>query len=409
MKFNTVRGMRDLLPEQAAKKEWIVDVCREVFRKYAFQPLETPIVEEFELLAKKGGAGDEIKNELYYFKDKSERELGLRFDLTVPLARFIASNPNIPKPFKRYQIGTAYRYDRPQAGRYREFSQADVDIVGTASMLAELEIIGVAAEVMKELGLKATIKINNRQVLEEIALRNGVKKAQIVDCFRCLDKLEKIGKQGVEKELEEKGIRAQILGQLLGKKIEELPDCNGKTQLSELFGLLVETGISGNTVLDLSLTRGLEYYTGTVFEVSAGRMTVAGGGRYDNLIALYGGNATPAVGISFGVDRLIDVVPEKAGEKESKGVFIVPVGKTEKQAAVLAATIRNAGIRCEIDLMGRSISKNLDFAGKKGYRLAIIVGENELKEKSVSLRDMKTGEQKRVSLNAIASEIKKLD
>jgi len=205
-KFQTVRGMRDFLPEQAVKKQFIEDACRKAFEKYGFRPLETPIVEEFKLLAKKGGGGESVKEEVYYFKDKSGRELGLRFDLTVPLARVVATNPQLPKPFKRYQISDVYRYDRPGASRYRRFTQADIDIVGSASMLADFECIAVSAEILNSLGLKFKIRISNRNLLEEIALCCGVEKGSVKDCFRCLDKLDKIGKEGVAKEMRKKNI-----------------------------------------------------------------------------------------------------------------------------------------------------------------------------------------------------------
>lgn len=406
MKYNTVRGMRDLLPEEAKKKEYIIDTCKTVFKKYGFQPLETPVVEEFALLAKKGGAGEEIRNELYYFKDKSGRELGLRFDLTVSLARFVASNPGIPKPFKRYQTGTVYRYDRPQAGRYREFCQADIDIIGTGNMMAEFEIISATADIMKRLGLKAEIRVSNRKVLEEIALQNGVKKSQIIDCFRCLDKLEKIGTKEVEKELEQKEINTQILGKISWNSLEKCPECTGKKELSELFEYIRENNLGDFARLSLSIARGLEYYTGTVFEVKAGGMTVAAGGRYDNLIALYGGEQTPAVGISFGVDRMIDIVEKIPGESVVK-VFVAPIGGVQKQAAGIAGKIREAGIACELDLMQRNISKNLEYARKKGMRIVLLLGEEELKNKSVTLRDMETGKQETVRQNEIVQELEK--
>src|SRR3989344_5611132 len=190
-KFQTVRGMRDFLPADCRKKKQVEAVCREVFASFGFEPLQTPVVEPFELLSAKGSAGEAIKDEVYWFKDKGDREVGLRFDLTVPLGRVVASNPQLPKPFKRYQIGTVYRYDRPQAKRYREFTQADVDILGTGSMLAEFECIAIASEIMQELNLNFYITLNSRPLLEEIAKACSVKPEQMKDCFRCLDKLDK--------------------------------------------------------------------------------------------------------------------------------------------------------------------------------------------------------------------------
>ena len=248
--MKVVRGMRDLLPEQAGIREKILDVCKRAFESYGFEPLETPIVEEFDLLAKKGTGGEAIKNEIYYFKDKGNRELGLRFDLTVPLARVVANNPQLTKPFKRYAIGKVYRYDRPQAKRYREFTQADLDIVGSKSVVCEYECIAVIVKVMKELGIDFYIKINDRVLLEELAQDAGVKKDKIVDCLRSLDKLDKIGDTGVKKELKEKGIPTGII-EKLGSDFEDYKDNEGAAQLRELLSLLKENKLDSyvNSVL----------------------------------------------------------------------------------------------------------------------------------------------------------------
>ena len=271
-KFQTVRGMRDFLPEQAVKKQFIEDVCRQVFEKYGFLPLETPVVEEFKLLAKKGGGGEDVKEEIYYSKDKSERELGLRFDLTVPLARVVASNRQLPKPFKRYQISDVYRYDRPGASRYRRFTQADVDIVGSSSMIADFECIAASAEILQELGLNFKVRISNRNLLEEIVLCCGVEKGSVKECFRCLDKLDKIGKEGVAKEMRGKGLSESIL-KIIEKNtlegiVDEIKEKQGLNELKELFAMLKKAGFRKFVSVDLSLARGLEYYTGNVSEIA---------------------------------------------------------------------------------------------------------------------------------------------
>ncbi|MCX6799001.1 MAG: ATP phosphoribosyltransferase regulatory subunit, partial [Candidatus Diapherotrites archaeon] len=240
--------MRDLLPAQAQKKQLIVDTCKRVFERYGFAPLETPVVEDFALLSAKGSAGEAIKEEIYYFKDKSDRELGLRFDLTVPLARVVAANPQLAKPFKRYQVGTVYRYDRPGAKRYREFTQADWDIVGATGTTADFEVIAVAVDVMRELGFKQGeffVKLNSRQLLEEIALAYGVEKARVADCFRSIDKLDKIGEEGVRKELQEKVINTQILGQIKETRLEKIKVKNTAPleELKKLLELLKQNGL----------------------------------------------------------------------------------------------------------------------------------------------------------------------
>ncbi|MDP6670898.1 MAG: histidine--tRNA ligase, partial [archaeon] len=350
MGFKTVRGMQDFLPERAAKKKWVEETCKKVFESYGFAPMETPTVEDFELLAKKGGAGEAIKDEIYYFKDKSKRELGLRFDLTVPLGRVMASNPQLARPFKRYAIGRVYRYDRPQAKRYREFTQADFDVLGSDSPLADFEILSVTIDVMLALGFKKgefTVKINSRPLLEELALCCGIENKKIVDCFRCIDKLDKIGKSGVEKELKEKGIKTQILGQLSVKSPKNLKLKN-PAPLKEMIGLLrllKKNKLDGFVELDLSLARGLEYYTGMVVEVTvANSPSVGGGGRYDKLVESYGGKETPAVGLSFGVERLLDSLEEKLEPMASATLFLIPVGdKAVEEALEISSKIRALG------------------------------------------------------------------
>jgi len=409
MKFQTVRGMQDFLPEKAAKKRWIETACKEVFESYGFQPLETPAVEEFGLLAKKGSGGEAIKEEIYYFKDKSNRELGLRFDLTVPLARVAANNLQLGRPFKRYAIGRVFRYDRPGEKRYRSFTQADWDILGSSSPLADFEIIQVAIEVMKKLGFKKgefKVKINSRPLLEEIAICCGVPKTKIVDCFRCLDKLDKKGKDGVEKELKKKGINTQILGQLSAGKLEKIKVKNTAPleELKLLMRLLEKNGLGKFVEVDLSLARGLEYYTGTVFEVKMEKgPSVGAGGRYDKLVEAYGGQSTPAVGCSFGVERLLDSLGERVKIDSAVKVFVVPVGEKAVEKCVgIAAKIRALGIGCEMDLMNRGIGKNIQYADRKGIPFVAIVGENELKAKELTLKDLKSGKQKKVKLAGLA-------
>lgn len=406
-KFQTTRGMRDFAPEQMRKKQFIEDTCREVFELYGFQPLQTPAVEDFDLLAAKGSAGEAIKEEIYYFRDKSDRGLGLRFDFTVPLARFVASNPQLAKPFKRYQIGQVWRYDKPGKGRYREFTQADIDIVGTASMYADAEILACAAEVCKRLGLDFYIKLNNRKFLEELAETCSVPKDKIVDCFRSLDKLAKIDRAGVEAELKQKKIPAKILdvveennfekaAKLVGEKSE------GLKELRELLQILQKFGIGKCVKIDLSLCRGLEYYTGPVFEIDVLGTSVGGGGRFDKLISVYGGPDTPATGISFGVDRLLDYLETKLPARSTTKVFVFAVNeKLSDKALEICQNLRKLGINAECDLLKRGISKNLDYASKQKIPFCAIVGEQELAKNGLKLKDMESGKEQMVKLNEL--------
>ena len=405
--FQTVRGMRDFLPEQATKKQYIERVCRQVFESYGFQPLETPAVEGFELLAKKGSGGEAIKDEIYYFKDKGDRELGLRFDLTVPTARVVASNPNFQKPFKRYQIEKVWRYDRPQAQRYREFTQADYDIFGSQGAMADFEIIAVTVDVLKKLNLKGKVVVNDRRILEEIVEKNGVKKEQITDCFRSIDKLDKIGKDGVEKELKEKGINAKILGQLnlsLEKLEKELPSSVALQELKKVFALVKDAGIQEYVQFDLSLARGLEYYTGIVFEVKSGMgPSIGGGGRYDKLIETYGGRETPAIGSSFGIDRILDLLEKQLPVVSPAKIFLAAIGDENSAEVVkIAGKIRAQGVAVEVDLMQRSPSKNVEYANKKEIPFVAFVGEKEISAKELELKNLKTGKAIKVKLSEIS-------
>ncbi len=405
--YSTVKGMRDFLPAEARKKQFIEDYLRRLFERYGFEPLQTPIVEDFALLAAKGSGGEAVKEEIYYFKDKSERELGLRYDLTVPLGRVVASNPSLGRPFRRYCIGTVYRYDKPQAMRYREFTQADADIVGSTSVLADFECLQMYCDAMAGLGLPFKVKVNNRALLEDLAKKCGVPADKIKDCFRSIDKLDKIGPKGVEKELEEKGIDSAILAQISTNSLEmvqdAIPESDGLKNLKEVLELCSQNGLA-EVVFDVSLARGLEYYTGTVFEVSVlSGPSVGGGGRYDKLIEVYGGEPTPALGISFGVDRLYDSLAGTLEMGPNTDLFIVPLGAPAFAAATrLAAKIRSFGGAVEVDVMGRGVRKALEYANKKGLPYITVIGENETKTGTVKIKEMSSGVEKEFKIEDAA-------
>jgi len=411
MELKPVRGMRDFLPELARKKQFIEDTCRLVFERYGFEPLDTPIVENLELLTKKGSTGADIENEIYSFEDKSKRKLGLRFDLTVPLARVVASTKELAMPFKRYQIGKVYRYDNPQAKRYREFTQADVDIIGVSSVLAEVELIALSYDVMKMLGIKAKMIISSRAVLENIALACSVKKGQINDCFRIIDKADKFGWSEVEKELKAKGIRTEILDVIKRndlKYAKELMEANGLStscieRINELFRYLSMQDLGDFAELNLSLARGLDYYTDIVMEIKSDEgPSIGGGGRYDTLIAQYGNRNIPATGISFGVDRILDTIEAKLPAKSKTKIFVAAINKDVLgEALKIAQKIRGLAINAEFDLMQRNISKNLDYANKKGIPYVAIVGPKEIQEKKFKLKDMNSGKEILISFDEL--------
>ena len=307
MKFKPPKGTKDLMPEDAERMQALQKIVAEVFDLYGFRPVSTPAFENFDLLSAKGGLGEGVKDEIYYFKDKSERELGLRFDLTMPLARIMSSDPTIQKPFKRFSIGTVWRYDNPQAMRWREFYQADIDTVGPASVIADAEIIAATCECLNRMGFTDYyIRVNNRKFLDS-KIGRCVPENKIPEVFRALDKLDKIGKEGVVAELKKIECDKKEIVDL----IENTSAAENDEEIRELFDYLKDFGVEDRVKVDTSLVRGLDYYTSLVFEVFLGaKVSCGGGGRYDNLISKIGGSATPAVGISLGLDRILQVMKE---------------------------------------------------------------------------------------------------
>ncbi|MBI4020244.1 MAG: histidine--tRNA ligase [Candidatus Aenigmarchaeota archaeon] len=430
--IQTPRGTRDFLPETMARRQWLLDRVRSVFERFGFDPLETPAFESWELLSRKGVGGQEIRGEIYYFKDKSERGLGLRFDLTVPLARVVANNPQLILPFRRYQIGRVWRYDRPGPGRYREFWQADADIVGSPSMEADAECIAAAVAALKELGFRDfAVRLNSRKILNGLVEFARVEKEEAFDVFRSLDKLEKIGEKGVLEELEAKGIGKAAIGALLkmikvnGKPGDVLEREKEKLKgiriaqegIAELEKILEKAkayGIADKITIDFSLVRGLDYYTGPIFEVAAKTRqdvgSVAGGGRYDRLVGLYGGRNLPAVGISLGVERLFEIM-------EAEGMFKLPQTLTQLfvvavddnargHATRIAGLLREKGINVQADSMGRPMRSQLEYVNRKGIPYALFVGERELKEKKFVLKDMGSGKQDAMDIGSVVVRLR---
>ncbi len=410
MKFQTPRGTRDFLPEQMMKRQYVFDTIRKVFENWGFDPLETPAFEDWELLATK--SGDDVRNEIYYFKDKSERDLGLRFDLTVPLARVVAINPQLSKPFKRYHIGRVWRYDRPGSGRYREFWQADVDIVGSASSEADAECVASACNALEQLGFKDfTVRISSRKVIEGFV--SSLKINNITDVLRSIDKIEKIGEGAVAEELKAKNIDAKSVQKIIKfikSGSDAAKDFEGYDEVEKIVGCLKIYGYEKYAKVDLSLVRGLEYYTGPVFEIVTkdAKNSIGGGGRYDNLIAAFGGKTSPATGISLGVERITELMEEKkmfAAKKTNVKVFIITIGDVKKEVAGISKKLRSKNISNEYDLMSRSLSKQLDYANSKGVPFVIFIGEKELKSGRIKIRNMKSGEEKELSMNNLEDEI----
>ncbi|NHJ13367.1 MAG: histidine--tRNA ligase [Candidatus Thorarchaeota archaeon] len=429
--MRTVRGMRDLMGDEMVIKEYLMAEAVEVFRQFGYEPLDSPVMELWETLSAKGG--EEVEAETFKFEDKGRREVGLRFDLTVPLARIVATSPHLGKPFKRYATGKAWRYDRPQAGRYREFSQADVDIVGSASPAADAEVVLVALEFLRRvLGKQYLVRINNRKVLKGMIEKAGIPERLAYEAFRAIDKLDKIGVDGVKQELNERGIgdsQSSFLLQAISikgkgmKAIAEFADLVkdskvgsvGVEELSFMAEIFDQCGATNQIEFDMSLARGLDYYTGPVFEITyLGKPrvgSIGGGGRYDGLIEKFGGPPTPATGISLGIDRLIDILAKRKTSEELEAtldVFVAPLAPPMvKHAVKLQANLVQEGLSCEVDLMERSLRKQLDRADSKKARLLVIVGERDMEKGEVSLRDMTTKKTEQVRIEEVVEKILK--
>ena len=417
--------MRDLMGPEMQVKNYLMAIAVEIFELYGYEPLDSPVMELWETLSAKGG--EDVEAETFKFTDKGEREVGLRFDLTVPLARIVATNPHLPKPFKRYALGKAWRYDRPQAGRYREFEQADVDIVGTPSPAADAEVVLIALEFLKRvLGSDYIIRINNRKVLRGMTEKAGVSDELAFECFRAIDKLDKIGRDGVLKELDERGIGKKQSSFLIdaitikGKGTKTLNQfrellegsefgIEGVDELTLMAEIFEESGITKWIEFDMSLARGLDYYTGPVFE---GRYlgkpevgAILGGGRYDHLIEQFGGQSTPATGISLGIGRLIEVVLARGVSKEltkQLDVFIAPIKRPMLRYATSFQTMLvQADVSCEVDLMDRSLKRLLQQADLKNAKFTVIVGERDISKGEVSVRNMTTKETEQVKTEGL--------
>ena len=443
------KGTRDFSPAEMACRNYIFDTVKSIFKKYGYAPLETPAMENLTtLLGKYGDEGDKLlfkilnSGEAFAGVDAEELshsnalslkvcEKGLRYDLTVPFARYVVQHQNeITFPFKRFQIQPVWRADRPQKGRYREFYQCDVDVIGSQSQINELELVQIADEVFRKLDINVCIKINNRKVLQGLAEIIG-HPDKLVDITVAIDKIDKIGLQAVKEELSERGIDSDGIAilepilQMQGTNREKLSairtvlsgssttsGCStasevglkGVDELEELFNYIESANIKQKVEIDLSLARGLNYYTGAIFEVKALDFqigSICGGGRYDNLTGIFGLPNISGVGISFGADRIYDVLKglDKFPKDAIEGTKLLfsNMGSAETAYALpIAAQLRSQGINCEIYPDNTKLKKQFDYATKKGIRYFAIIGEDEIKAGEVTLKDLTTGTQQRV-------------
>jgi len=416
MKLQRAKGTQDFLPEQKIVRQYIIDTLREVFELYGYSQLETPVLERYETLSSKYAGGSEILKEIFTLKDKGNRELALRYDLTVPFSRVIAMNPQLKMPFKRYQIGPVFRDGPISTGRVREFWQCDVDIVGIKKMTADAEILSLADMVYKKLGLKVKIKVNNRKVLNSI-----LKEADITenpeDIILTIDKLYKIGIKGVKEELKSKKLNDKQINKIINlisikgsnqqklKELSKLENKEGLEEIKELLSYLKE--FKTKVGFDITLARGLSYYTGTIFEVVLNKdlsLSLGGGGRYDDMISKFMDSKQeyPAVGISFGLDRIYNLLVNKNIKKTNTKIFIIPI-QTLKESLSIAQKLRENNINTDIDLNNKGISKNLDYANKLNIPYVLFIGENELKKKKLKLKDMNSGKERFLTISQLCN------
>ncbi len=417
-KFQTPKGTRDVLPDEMRTRRAVFDRLRRFFELYGFDEIDTPAFEYLEVLTLKSGPAA-IK-EIYDFKDKGGRELGLRFDLTSSTGRVVASHPELPRPIYRYQIGKVWRYDRPQAGRYREFYQADCDILGSYSLDCEVELLLMATEVLAEFGLNEyKLVLNNRKILEAQVRVSGIPPEKKADALRALDKLHKVGKDGVKAEFVRYGLSEKQFEDFFATVVvETLEDAAarvvsdeqgrlGVDELRDVFAKAERLGFQDRLAFDWTLVRGLDYYTGPIFEAQAqseaGFGSFGGGGRYDDLIGLYGGQPQGAVGLSFGVERLIGLLEERGGKTASgdKPVLVAALGAELVEAAQrLSLQLRERGVRVRF-LGAQKKDKVFKYSTQSELPRVILVGEEEAKSGVYPLRDAESRQEQRLTVEQL--------
>jgi len=423
--FSLPRGIRDIEPEEMAKRNWTYERIRDVFRRYSFQEMEPATLEELRTLEAKSGPA--IKDEIYWFNDKAGRSIGLRFDLTVGMTRMIASRPDLPEPTKLATIGGNWRYDEPQFGRYRYFTQWDAEIYGSDSPSADAEIIALSIDILDNVGLNEfEVRISNRRIIQGLVEDLGVRAQEKMQAvFRTIDKSRKIPKQSIAEELRTTGLDGAVIDSLLeftsiqGKPSDVLAKISGQTrgkeaelgckQLTELADAIQGLGKANRCLFDMSVVRGIGYYDGIVFEAfdKGGEDvgSILGGGRYDKLCAIYGKREIPATGVAGGIERLL-ISLERAGAipkmTQAGRIFVAAVNdQVREQALTIAGKLRSLRIPTDIDVKHRSLGKQLEYADSLGIPYALIVGPQELESGQFKLRDMTKRTEERLTLDEI--------
>ncbi|MBO4697220.1 MAG: histidine--tRNA ligase [Lachnospiraceae bacterium] len=426
-------GFMELLPEDQIQFNRMYDTIRRVYERYGFLPLDTPTIELSEVLLAK--AGGETEKQIYRF-EKGDSDLSLRFDLTVPLARYVAQHfPDLAFPFKRYQMSKVFRGERPQKGRFREFYQCDIDVIGSESLdlVYDAEMPAIIYEVFRELDFGAfTIRMNNRKVLNGFFAELGYSD-KIGDILRTIDKLEKVGSDAVKAELAEfgvseedslkilsfiaiKGDNDEVLAALEAQEIANEQYREGVSELKSVIGYLRRFGVAEEAFrIDLTIARGLDYYTGTVYETMLNDYpsmgSVCSGGRYDNLTEYYTDQKLPGIGISIGLTRLFYQLREngivKSGSSSIARCIVIPMGEDDMNSAIAAAAVlRGEGIPADVYYQQKGMKQKMKYAARLGVPYAAIIGESERESGSVMLKNMETGEQESVPVSGLAAKVR---
>jgi histidyl-tRNA synthetase len=454
-KTQPARGMRDFLPADVRKREHVIGIIKSVYERYGFEPLETPAVENIEtLMGKYGEEGNQLIFKILKRGEHAktgEADLALRYDLTVPLARVVAQyQSDLPKFFKRYQIQPVWRADRPARGRFREFYQCDVDVLGSKSMVVEAELIAAASDALVALGFNDfTIRVNHRQVLNGILDQAGLAPDQHSDALIALDKMDKAGPEGVARELNQRGIidesavklmrffeglagaqhaveladladgRAAYNADVLGRLVEFIgPNevgARGVDDLRQVLQLTKAAGASQRIKLDPTLARGLAYYTGAIIEINVADLagSLGGGGRYDNLVGMFLGNDVPACGFSLGLERIIVVMGER--EMFPKELLTSPADvmvtlwneDSIGESIALASELRSAGLRVDLYPEADKMGKQFKYASSRGIPFVAIIGDDERARGEVAIKDMRSGEQQSVERDKVADAVRR--
>jgi len=427
--FTVPRGMKDIEPSEMARRLWLHDRILEVLRRYGFQVVEPTAIENLETLEAK--SGPDIKNEIYWFKDKAGRDLGLRFDLTVGMTRMIANRYDLPEPVKLCALSGMWRYDEPQFARYRHFYQWDAEIYGTVEQEADAEAIAVGMDILENVGLKEyQVLINNRKLIEGFLLEIGVASQELEETIRVIDKLRKIPKKDMVTELSKieltddavdrilefisiRGKPREVLGEVERKRLKDATALKGYDELANLAEAIEAFGKSGKCIYDLSVVRGIGYYDGIVFEAydKGGEDigSIFGGGRYDKLCSIYGKRDVPATGVAGGIERLM-ISLERASIfprlSQSPRVFVAAVSDAVRQKTIeIVQFLRNSEVPADFDLKRRTLAKQLEYADSLAIPFAIIVGQREIEKGIVKLRDMMKREEIEVKLEEALRKI----